>query len=275
MEHGCVGRREFLGAAAGPGGLAGLDALAGPAATLGAPRTRRRPATFVLVHGGWRGGWCWRRVADRLTARGHRVYAPTLTGLGERSHLRRPDLGLSTHVDDVVNLFAWEELSDVVLCGHSYGGMVTTAVTARLPGRIRSIVYLDAFLPRDGESLLDSVPAAMRTRFEDAAARRDGYVPPPPASAFLVNAADRAWVDGKCTPQPIATFREPARGVAAVDGIARKSYVFASRYDAPAFRAVADRVREDRSWKLHEVASGHDLMVDLPDRVTALLEEAA
>src|SRR5690606_22210546 len=108
--------------------------------------------SFVLVHGAWHGGWCYRRVADRLQDRGHRVFTPTLSGMGERSHTFTPAINLDTHIADIVNLLAWEDLENVVLCGHSYGGMVVTGVADRAAGRIGSLVYLDANIPEDGQS---------------------------------------------------------------------------------------------------------------------------
>src|SRR6478736_3621992 len=119
-------------------------------------------ATFVLVHGAWRGSWCWKRVRNALQTRGHDVFTPTLTGIGERSHLLTPQVNLDTHIDDVVNLIKWEELSDVVLCGHSYGGCVISGVVDRIPERIRAVVYLDAFILENGQSLHDTLPAAQR-----------------------------------------------------------------------------------------------------------------
>ncbi|MGZ0244868.1 MAG: alpha/beta fold hydrolase, partial [Alphaproteobacteria bacterium] len=109
-------------------------------------------ASFVLVHGAWHGGWCWRDVRRVLEEHGHTVFTPTLTGLGERSHLLSPDIDLETHIADVINLLVWEELNDVILVGHSYGGMVITGVADQAKDRLRHIVYLDAFLPADGES---------------------------------------------------------------------------------------------------------------------------
>ena len=112
-------------------------------------------ATYLLVHGAWHGGWCWRRVTDILRAEGHTVFTPTLTGLGERAHLARPEIDLETHISDVLGVLDAEELDDVILCGHSYGGMVITGVADRLPGRIKALVYLDAFVPEHGESVID------------------------------------------------------------------------------------------------------------------------
>ena len=120
------------------------------------------PNTFVLVHGAWHGGWCWRRVADRLERQGHKVFTPTLTGLGERSHLIGGDIELATHVADVVNLVKWEGLTDIVLVGHSYAGMVVNEVAERIGPSIASIVFLDAFLPQPGESLATLASPARR-----------------------------------------------------------------------------------------------------------------
>ena len=119
-------------------------------------------STFVLVHGAWHGSWCWKRVRKALQDQGHQVFTPTLTGIAERSHLLSPTVNLDTHIDDVVNLIRWEELSDVVLCGHSYGGAVISGVADRIPDRIRSLVYLDAFLLEDGESLHDLLSEGQR-----------------------------------------------------------------------------------------------------------------
>ena len=152
--------------------------------------------TFVLVHGAWHGGWCWREVAGRLQSAGHRVFAPTLTGLADRSHLLTRETGLETHILDIVNLLEWEGLDDAVLCGHSYGGMVVTGAADRAAGRLRALVYLDAFVPADGQSLSDMAPPErVDGMLRDAAERGDGWkVPPLPASAWLDDPAQQAWV---------------------------------------------------------------------------------
>lgn len=261
-------KRISIGAAVLAGGtsIAGSDARANP----------MKKVPVVLVHGGWRGGWSWRRVADRLQAAGHPVYAPSLTGLGDRSHLATPDIGLSTHVQDVVNLIEWEDLQDVVICGHSYGGMVITGAIERLAPKIRAAVYLDAFLPSCGASLWDHLPDPIRERFLAAAETAGGdFVPPPPAASFLVNEADRAWVDARCTPQPIKTFYEPVGAVAAREAIATKVYVSATTYASPAFAPFVAALREDPTWSIVEIAAGHDLEIDEPDKVTAILLAAA
>ena len=129
--------------------------------------------TFVLVHGAWHGGWCWQRVADRLRGSGHTVFTPTLTGLGERSHLLRGGIDLKTHITDVVNVIKWEGLSDVVLCGHSYGGFVISGVAEQMAPAIHSIVFLDAFVPRNGESVLDLTGLVVQEGVRNALQRGD------------------------------------------------------------------------------------------------------
>jgi pimeloyl-ACP methyl ester carboxylesterase len=159
--------------------------------------------TFVLVHGAWHGAWCWRRVARLLARDGHEVFTPTLTGLGERSHLLAPGIDLDTHILDVANEIKWQELKDVVLVGHSYGGMVISGVAERVGKAIAAFVMLDAFFPENGEALIDLSAGAVQEAF--LAAQRSGAtsLPPRSAAAFKVNENDRAWVDAQCTPQPI------------------------------------------------------------------------
>ena len=168
------------------------------AATLGAAaavadhaQAQTEPRTFVLVHGSWHGGWCWRRVADRLEKRGHKVFAPTLTGLGERVHLLTPSVDLDTHITDVVNLIKFEGLQNIVLVGHSYAGCVISGVAEQMLPAISSIVFIDAFLPGNGERMLDLTPANLRAAALEAQAKGEASRPIVPAAAFLVNEKDR------------------------------------------------------------------------------------
>jgi pimeloyl-ACP methyl ester carboxylesterase len=220
-------------------------------------------ATFVLVHGAWAGGWAWTRVADRLTAKGHRVIAPTLSGLGERSHLAAGVIDLTTHVNDVVGEFKWKDLDRVVLVGHSYGGFVITGAAERVGERVASIVYVDAFIPEDGKSFVD-----LAEGWEFGGAQ----VPPPPTSeGDYFRETDRAWVDAKATPQPTATFTERLRVTGAYQRVPRKTFVRATGWDGP-FAETVNALRSEPGWTVHEVACGHDIAIDMPEDLAAILE---
>ena len=233
--------------------------------------------TFVLVHGAWHGGWCWREVAGRLQSAGHRVFAPTLTGLADRSHLLSRETGLETHILDIVNLLAWEELDDAVLCGHSYGGMVVTGAADRAAGRLRALVYLDAFVPADGRSLSDMAPPErVDGMLRDAAERGDGWkVPPLPASVWLDDPAQQAWVQPKVTPHPLRCFTDPLALTGAWATVACKMHILAAANDPSPFHAIHERAASEPGWLCRRIAGPHDLMISHPAETVALLLEAA
>jgi pimeloyl-ACP methyl ester carboxylesterase len=233
-------------------------------------------ATFVLVHGAWSGGWCYFKVAERLRALGHLVFTPTLTGQGERSHLTGAAINLSTHLTDVLNVFHYEKLDDVVLAGHSYGGMVITGIGDRIPKRIRALIYLDAFLPQDGQSLLDiNVPANTQRFIQNAGSIGGLAVPPPPAAFFNVNPADAPRVDELATPFPIGCFTEKIKLTGKQNSIRKHVYVHSTVLprESP-FKPFYDRVKNDTAWSAHTLACGHDAMLDMPDDVTKILLDA-
>jgi pimeloyl-ACP methyl ester carboxylesterase len=231
--------------------------------------------TFVLVHGAWHGGWCWCRVADRLRASGHIVFTPTLTGLGERAHLLHPDIDLSLHVADVLGLIKCERLNNIVLVGHSYGGFVISGVAEAVANKISSIVFLDAFIPDNGESLLDVVQPAVQDVIQDVLDRGDTTVPVRDAAAFKVNEKDRPWVDSLATPQPIGTMTEKIKLTGARERVATKAYIRAAGYPNVSFDKACARTKADRSWRTYEVPCGHDVMIDKPDRLAEILLEVA
>jgi pimeloyl-ACP methyl ester carboxylesterase len=233
------------------------------------------PATFVLVHGAWHGGWCYARVAELLRARGHRVFTPTMTGLGERVHLAHAGITLSTHVTDIVNVLRYEDLHEVVLCGHSYGGLVITGVVEAVPERIAALVFLDAFVPDDGQSLHDLVPESNRTAQLEAAATGGGFVPPIPALNFGVNERDRAYVDAQCVPQPLETMRERLALSGARERVAHKTYLRAGEYRSHPFNAARERFTGAPGWVVETISSGHDVMLDAPAELAAELVAAA
>src|SRR5262245_42002795 len=234
-------------------------------------------ATFVLVHGAWYGSWCWKRVRKALQTAGHDVFTPTQTGVGERSHLLSREVNLETHIQDVSNLIKWEELTDIVLCGHSYGGCVVSGVADRMPDRIRSLVYLDAFVPEDGETQMQHLPPALAKRILEGAKNvGEGWkVPPTPAAVFNVNAADREWVERQCTMHPLAAMEQRLRLTGGRQKIKHISFILATGWDGPSPFPPFHEKAKARGWKTSTVPCGHDVMLDLPDRLTTMLIEAA
>jgi pimeloyl-ACP methyl ester carboxylesterase len=231
---------------------------------------------FVLVHGGFHGGWCFFRVVDVLRARGHRVFAPTLSGLGERSHLATLGVTYTTHVQDVCNVIRWEQLNRVVLCGHSYGGVIITAVADAMPDRIASLVYVDAAIPENGRSVVDLLSVNDRTAL--LAAPRDPtgkLLMPFPAASFNINPQDRRMVDELCTPHPLNTLTEPIELTGAFERVPKKMFIRATGWEGTHPERSYDRVKRDGAWRAVEIPCGHDVMLDEPARLAELLLEAA
>jgi pimeloyl-ACP methyl ester carboxylesterase len=217
-------------------------------------------ATIVIVHGAWVGGWRWRGVADLLIDRGHQVYTPTLTGLGEREHLNSRDVNLSLHARDIANVIKYERLGNILLVGHSYGGMPISAAVELVPeGVIQSIMYMDAFLPDDGQCLNDLVPGEPHLP-ED---HNDYLVPPPRANLVGFNAhmdaEARAAYEERRTPQSVYCFSEKARLTGARERIPQKTYVLATGYKNDTFAPVAAKLRERQGWRVEEMPYTHDL----------------
>jgi len=240
------------------------------------PRSRAPRQQYLLVHGTSHGGWCWRHVADRLVAAGHRVFTPTLTGLGERAHLRSPQIGLATHIDDIVGVAEAEELDGFILVGHSYGGYVITGVCDRLRARIGHVVYIDAPNPKSGASNAqgrspDQLGAAMGPLI-------DGYLMPVRDSMIAAlgvspdDAEDLAWLRRRLTPQPVKTWTDPLQLFnGGSEGLPR-TYVFCNQAGADSpLRRNAERMRADATWSFRELPCGHDAMIALPQETANLL----
>jgi pimeloyl-ACP methyl ester carboxylesterase len=236
-------------------------------------------ATFVLVHGGGHGGWCYQRVARLLREHGHDVYTPTLTGLGERSHLLDPGIDLDTHITDVVNVLRFEGLHEVLLVGHSYGGMVITGVGDRAADRIAGLVYLDAANPVNGQSLVDVAGPMMR------AARQLGEVvegvelvllPTPELGRFygVTDDDDVAWMDDKLSGHPWACFEQPLRleHEDALWAIPQYHIVCTEHVGTRDEALLAEARAKGRYW---EIDTGHDLMITEPKAVAGFLLEIA
>ena len=227
-------------------------------------------ATFVIAHGAWSSGWAWKKMRPLLRAAGHEVFTPSYTGLGERSHLATPEVGLDTHIQDVTNVLFYEDLTDVILVGHSYGGMVATGVADRASDRIKKVVYLDAFVPRDGQSLSALIPS-----------REDGPTGgPPPADGWLVppmppssdaSPEDLAWVTARRGPHPRKTMDDPIKLTGAIDTLPRV-YIKCIRINpGDVFEQFAARARTEPGWQYEEIDATHSPNVTAPDLLAEIL----
>lgn len=230
-------------------------------------------STFVLVPGAWLGGWCWRDVAASLRAGGHTVIAATLTGLGERAHLCDPQIGLDTHVSDIVAMLHYQDLTGIILVGHSYGGTVVTAVAAQVPQRIRCLVYLDASVPRDGESNNDVIGPEMTAQLRSAAmSDGDGWrVPPARYVTERLSDTIRPWVAERLTPHPLRCFEQPARLGPPVASAPMRAFIRTSPQSA-LYERLVTQARE-AGWYCRELTGGHYAMFTQPLAVAAALAE--
>lgn len=232
-------------------------------------------SVFVLVHGAWHGGWCWDRVAPALRDAGHEVYTPTLTGLSERAHLLSPQVGLDTHVEDVVRVLDVLQLKDVVLVGHSYAGQIVTAVADRRPGAVARRVHLDAFVGSDGESARELLPETVEHHWEESA-RTAGFgwlVPVRSLSVLGVTEQDDVdWLAPRLTPHPWKTYTDPLRLTGAADAVPAAFVECVSWMRV--FREQGERARR-RGWPVRELETGHEAMVTAPKALADVLLELA
>lgn len=232
---------------------------------------------IVLVHGAWGGAWIWRRVLRPLREAGHEVHALTLTGLGERAHLLRPDISLDDHVQDVVALVRAEELDDVVLVGHSYGGMVITGAADRLRAagcRLRHLVYVDAMVPLPGEGWGTGHPPQIVEQRLAAARAHGGALPPPDPRSFGLDEADAAWLERRHVPHPFGMYRVPLHFDGARWASVPRSFVDCHDPAYPTIDAMRVRVREQPGWQVRTIATGHFPMISRPAELIAILLEA-
>ena len=231
-------------------------------------------ATFLVAHGAWSAGWAWKKMRPRLRERGHELWTPTYTGVGERVHLASSDVKLDTHIEDVLKVLEFEDLRDVVLIGHSYGGMVATGVADRMPERLSQLVYLDAFVPRHGQSLFDLQVPENRVRMREAAEKTgDAMRIPPNPMPPDTSPADLAWANPRRVMQPIATFEQPIRLTGAVEQL-RRTYIYCT-HPGPGdvFRQFAERARTETGWGYRVIDASHNPHITVPDVLTAMLHE--
>jgi pimeloyl-ACP methyl ester carboxylesterase len=233
---------------------------------------------LVLVHGAWHGAWCWARVAPLLRAAGFPTFAVTLTGLSDRAHLLSPAVGIEILIADVVGLIEAEELTEVVLVGHSFGGVPITGAADRIPWRIGHLVYLDAVVIGDGECAFDQVPPDVVVARRAAATASSGglTLPIPPAEAFGVfELEDQAWLARRLTPHPLRTYEDRLHLARPFGAGLPRTYITCTDPIYPALVKSRDRVAEDPTWLRREIATGHDAMVTAPAALAAMLSEIA
>jgi pimeloyl-ACP methyl ester carboxylesterase len=231
--------------------------------------------TFVLVHGAWGGAWVWRRVLGPLRAAGHEVHAVTLTGCGERAHLRHAGISLPDHIADVTGLVDAEELNDIVLVGHSYAGMVITGAADRLnarnPGRVRQLVYVDAMVPLPGEGWGSGHPPEIASARIAAARAHDNALPPPDPRDFGLAGADRDWLLRRQVPHPFGMYRVPLDFDAARWAALPRCFVDCNQPAYPTIDAMRARVRQQPGWRIEVLPTGHFPMLTMPEETARLL----
>lgn len=228
--------------------------------------------TILVAHGAWSAGWVWKKMHARLSAAGLRLVTPTYTGLGERAHLATPAIDLHTHVQDLLNVVTYEDLDGFVLLGHSYGGMVATQVADRIPEKIAKLVYLDAFVPRDGESLLDLLTPEAAQAFRERVKAGDGWRAPPNPTPADTSAEDAAWIEARRLPQPAQTFETRVR-LSRGDTTIPRTYIRCLRtYGSDVFAPFEARAQRE-GWPTHRMDASHSPHVTAPDALATLLRE--
>ena len=233
-------------------------------------------ATFLLVHGAWHGGWCWQPTRRPLEQLGHDVHTPTLTGLGERSHLAHPEISPDTHVDDILGVIRWRELHDIILVGHSYGGLVITGVASRVPEKIRSLVYLDAFVPEEsGTSVFANANPERLAQFEEQTGTDGFLVEPDLFDAWTDDPKLKEWLVAMCTPHPIGSFRAGVTLSGRQDEVDSRHYIVCTRNAPSPFQSEYRRIRTADNWRTHEIDAKHDAMVERPVDLAEVLHEIA
>jgi pimeloyl-ACP methyl ester carboxylesterase len=229
-------------------------------------------ATIVLAHGAWSSAWAWKKVRPLMAASGHQFFAPSYTGLGERAHLAAPTNDLETHIQDVMGVIDAEELNNFILIGHSYGGMVATAVADRARGRVAHLIYLDGFVPKDGQSLVDLLPPEQRKRLLDSVKTGDGWRVQPNPTQNDTSPEDQAWVMKHRVPQSVKCFDQPV-GLQGEITVPR-SFIQCLRYgEHGPFGQFAERAKKESGWALYPIDASHSPNVTAPDLLMKTLNQ--
>lgn len=227
-------------------------------------------ATIVLAHGAWSAAWAWKKVRPLVAAAGHEFFTPTYTGLGERAHLASPSIDLDTHIEDVLAVLRSEDLRDVVLLGHSFGGMVATGVADRARDRVARLIYLDAFVPMNGQASIDLVSPAERRRLLDSVQTGDGWRVTPNPTPADTSPDDREWIAKYRMPQSAKCFQQPLRLNAELD--LPRTYIHCTRFaDAKPFGQFATRA-SNAGWQVHDFDASHSPNVTAPAALVDIVE---
>ena len=233
-------------------------------------------AKFLVAHGAWSGGWAWKKMHPLMRQRGHELLTPSCSGIGERAHLASPEIGLETHIADILGVLRYEDLKDVILIGHSYGGMVATGVADRAAERLSKLVYLDAFVPRDGQSLLSLHTEETRKRISEALKTTgEGWRVPANPMPPDTSDADNAWCLPLRVTQPIKCFDQKLSLTGAVDRLPR-TYIYCTRpRPDDIFSQFAKRARSEKGWTCHDIDASHNPHITCPEVLAPLLDRIA
>lgn len=231
-------------------------------------------ADFILVHGMWHGGWCWKKVASLLRTARHEVHAVTLTGVGERAHLHYPDIDMNTHIQDVVGVMEYEDLRDAILVGHSLAGFMIPAVAERVPERIAHLVNLDGPLPSDGKSFKDLMPEYFDDFRQRGRANADEWwAPPIPEWTFGVTGADLEWMTSKLTPYPLKTWEMSLSFANPAARSIPRTFIHCAEGASPEEIAHEEQNCAQQGWRYRHLSTGHDAMITAPQALAELLLE--
>jgi pimeloyl-ACP methyl ester carboxylesterase len=228
--------------------------------------------TFLVAHGAWSAGWAWRKMHPLLSVAGNRLISPTYTGVGEREHLASPSNDLETHIQDILSVIKYEDLQNVILIGHSYGGMVATGVADRASERIAHLIYLDAFVPRNGEALIDLVPPQARQQMQERVKAGDGWRLAPNPTPADTSEADVKWIAERRLPQSFKCFEMPLR-LSNAETTVPRSYIYCKRVSpGNTFGPFAERAKNEPGWRYYEIDASHSPHITAPERLAALLQ---
>lgn len=232
------------------------------------------PKTFLVCHGAWSAGWAWKKMHPLMQAAGHRLVTPSYTGLGERAHLAHQGLDLEAHIQDMLNVIRYEDLRDIVLVGHSYGGMVATGVADRVRDKVTQLIYIDAFVPGDGQSLFD-LNEGGRAHLQKIAKEGDGWRVPPMQTPPDTAPADVEWLSTRRVQMPIKCFEQQLKLQNGPLNLPR-SYIYATRITpADTFGRFSQMTKNDPAWRYFEIDASHSPNVTAPEALMGLLEKIA